>query len=177
METTAYLRKLAEQGNSDAQFRIGYRLAFGRKSPRPRKWEEVVGWWQLAADQGVRRAKFYLVVCYEHGRGVDSDITKAFACYLEAAQLGFPEAQYNAGFSYREGSGVEQDYQKAAEWFEKAARNGEEWAQRDLGYCYFYGQGVPKDEAKAVYWYRKPRRPAIIRRSTIWRYAMRLAKG
>lgn len=64
METTAYLHKLAEQGKSDAQFRIGYRLAFGRKNPRPRRWEEVLRWWQPAADQGVRRAQLYLGVCY-----------------------------------------------------------------------------------------------------------------
>lgn len=47
METTAYLRKLANQGNADAQFRIGYRLAFGKKKP---KTSELEGSNELVAE-------------------------------------------------------------------------------------------------------------------------------
>ncbi len=158
METTSYLLRLAIEGDAEAQFRMGYRLAFGKKSPKPRKWEEVLSWWQKAASQGVRRANFYIGTCYEHGRGVPKSIEKAFDYYLEAAQDGHVEAQYNVGFCYREGQGVPQDYQRATEWLAKAARNGDEQAQRDLGYSLFYGQGIPLDKTRAVYWYRKAAR-------------------
>ena len=115
METTKYLLKLAEQGDADAQFRLGYRLAFGRRNSKPCNWEEVVSWWQKAANQGVRRAKFYLVTCFDHGLGVEQDVNTAFACFMEAAKDDYPVAQYNVAFSYREGNGVEKNLEKAVE--------------------------------------------------------------
>jgi hypothetical protein len=36
METTRVLQKRAEQGEIDALFRLGYRLAYGRSRPRPK---------------------------------------------------------------------------------------------------------------------------------------------
>lgn len=101
METTAYLLKLANQGDADAQFRIGYRLAFGKNYPKPRNWEEVVSWWLKAANEGVRRAKFYLGTCFDHGLGVEQDVKKAFAYFLDAANDEYPAAQFNVAFSYR----------------------------------------------------------------------------
>ena len=44
METTKTLRRKAREGDSDAQFRLGYRLAFTRTSARP-NWKAAANWW------------------------------------------------------------------------------------------------------------------------------------
>ena len=77
METTATLRRMAEHGDVDAQFRLGYRLVFGRNRPRPTDWSAVTSYWIPAAEAGHARAQFYLGVCYEHGNGVPQDMAAA----------------------------------------------------------------------------------------------------
>ena len=52
METTKFLQKRAGEGDADAQFRVGYRLAFGRKRPRPTDWPYVLDLWNRAAEAG-----------------------------------------------------------------------------------------------------------------------------
>jgi len=52
METTAALRRMAEHGDVDAQFRLGYRLVFGRNRSRPTDWSAVAAYWHSAAEAG-----------------------------------------------------------------------------------------------------------------------------
>src|SRR5262245_43486445 len=125
METTRYLRRRAGEGDTDAQFRLGYRLAFGRQRPRPTDWSAVVAFWKPAAAAGHRRAQFYLGTCYEQGHGVAQDETQAMHWYRQAAENGYPSAQYNLAFGYRHGLGVEKDLSAAAYWFYQAALAGD----------------------------------------------------
>ena len=155
METTAALRKMAERGDADAQFRLGYRLAYGRNRPRPTDWPAVFGYWQSAAEAGHARAQFYLGVCYDNGYGVAADLTTAMRWWEKAAVNGHEVAAYNLAFSYRTGNGVPQNDGMMLHWLEKAVKMGDPDAQRDLGVCYHEGKGVPIDDVKAVFWYKK----------------------
>ena len=51
METTKYLRKRAKDGDPDAAFRVGYRLAFHR-NPWLRNRNAAKKYWLQAATQG-----------------------------------------------------------------------------------------------------------------------------
>jgi len=87
MITTRHLRKLANQGDADAQFRLGYRFAFARKRERV-AWSEAARAWTAAAAQEHPRAEFYLATCYDLGRGVRKDLSKAMRLYRSAAEKG-----------------------------------------------------------------------------------------
>lgn len=62
---------------------------------------------------------YELGLCYIHGLGTEQDVSKAVACFNDAAQRGVPEAQYELGVCYRRGEGVEQDIKAALYWYEK----------------------------------------------------------
>ena len=94
MITTRHLRNLARGGDADAQFRLGYRLAFARQRVRP-AWSEAARWWTSAAAQEHQRAQFYLATCYDLGRGVRKNFSKAMRLYRSAAEKGHVVAQYN----------------------------------------------------------------------------------
>ena len=106
METTKYLKQRAEQGDADALFRLGHRLAFGRTRPRPTDWPAAIKLWDQAAQLGYDRAMFYLGVCCEHGNGIAQDLTQALQWHEKAAHLGHEAAMYNLALSYRIGDGA-----------------------------------------------------------------------
>jgi hypothetical protein len=95
METTGLLKQRAEQGDPDALFRLGYRLAFGRSRIRPTQWAAVFPLWEQAARAGYGRAMFYLGACHEHGYGTAKDLTQATHWYKMAAQKGHVVAMFN----------------------------------------------------------------------------------
>jgi TPR repeat protein len=92
MITTYHLRQLAGEGDSDAQFRLAYRLAFGRRRVSS-AWSRAARWWALAAAQGHPRAQFYLGTCYDQGRGVRKNLVKAMRLYRSAGDQGHVEGQ------------------------------------------------------------------------------------
>jgi len=98
---------------------------------------------------------FNLGYCYNHGQGVEKDISKAVGLYQQAADMGNPLAINNLGRCYEYGEGVEKDISKAVELYQRAADMGNSAAMNGLGDCYYYGQGVEKDLSKAIELYKK----------------------
>src|SRR5882672_1536517 len=135
MITTEALSRLAASGDTDAAFRLGYRLAFCRavESRDPKK---AVLHWLMAARGGHIRAKFYLGVAYDRGNGVGKNRRAAMRWYAAAAKGGHVEAQYNLALGFRDGTGVSQDATKAVKWLRAAAEQGDPEAQSDLGHCF-----------------------------------------
>ncbi len=104
------------------------------------------------AEQGDRRAMFYLGVIYNQGLGTAADQQQSFVWYEKAAKLGHAVAQYNLGNAFKHGRGTTKSEELAAFWWQKAAEQGQTNAQYNLALQYYLGQGVNKDVNKAVFY-------------------------
>ncbi len=145
--------RLAEQGDSKAQYKLG--LLYYQGNGVPQDYTEAVHWYQKAADQGESMSQYAIGYMYETGKGVKQDFAEAALWYHKSADQDDPQAQCALGSLYYEGRGMQQDRSEAARWYRKAADQGFSKAQYDLGYMYANGQGVPQDRAIANYWYLK----------------------
>jgi TPR repeat protein len=83
------MRKLAEQGDSAAQFSMGARYATGEDVPQD--YAEAVRWFSMAAEQGHVVSQATLGAYYWAGRGVPQDVVKAYF-WSVLAQAGGDEA-------------------------------------------------------------------------------------
>ena len=147
------LRQAAEQGDAEAQNKLGVMYLRGEGVPENN--QEAVKWCRKAAEQGHAKAQFNLGFMYSTGKGVLEDDREAVKWFRKAAEQGYAPAQNNLGFMYSTGEGVPQDDKEAAKWYRKAAEQGHAKAQSNLGGKYARGEGVPKDDKEAVKWYRK----------------------
>jgi TPR repeat protein len=137
------LRKRAEAGDADAQYRLGGLYGKG-SADVPKDDAEAVKWYRKAAEQGDRRGQSMLGVMYTNARGVSRDYDEAMKWFRLAAAQNSAHAQYNLGYMYAVGKGVERDDEQSAEWYQLAAEQGDKTSQRILGSLYAAGRGVPK---------------------------------
>ena len=108
-------RPLAEQGNAEAQWRLGFMYEQGKGVPQD--YSEAAKWYRLAAEQGNAPAQLGLGTLYYNGRGVPQDDAEAVKWYRLAAEQGDAEAHNNLGVMYANGKGVPQDIVQAYKWF------------------------------------------------------------
>jgi len=138
---TAYqgFRPLADEGNPDAQFKLGYLLRNGRGVEK--NFPASVFWYRKAANAGHVRAQNYLAISLELGRGVEKNIQEASQWYLRAAQQDNLNAMHWMAKAHLEGNGLEQDYAEAYIWFTIARdldmdcgrmRHGQEQAKKKM---------------------------------------------
>lgn len=137
--------KLAEQGNAEAQYKLGCSAT--------KDYTQAAAWFRRAAEQGFAPAQNDLGWMYVKGLGVAQDYKKAFSWFTKAAIQGHASAQGALGWMYDSGQGVVQDYKQAASWYRKAAEQGVGEAQASLGVRYAEGQGVPQDYIEAHKWF------------------------
>lgn len=112
----------AQQGDPDAQYRLGRMYYFGDGVAKNR--EEAAQWHAKAAAQGHAEAQYVLGLLYSAGDGVREDKEKAVLLIAGAAEQGLAEAQYALGMMYQAGEDVPQNDRKASEWRAKAAAQG-----------------------------------------------------
>ena len=176
-----WYRKAAEQGDVDAQNKLGHCYYNGngvsQSYVEAAKWyrkaaeqgdvnaqinlgccyysveafEEATKWFLKAAKQGDTYAQKSLGHCYYKGKGVSQSYEEAAKWYRKAAEQGDVNAQFNLGCCYYR---VEA-FEEATKWYRKAAEQGDAVAQRHLGFCYYNGNGVAQSYEEAVKWYRK----------------------
>ena len=79
---------------------------------------------QIAAEQGIPTANFFLGACYDSGDGVSYDPTKAAEHYYIAAEAGLAEAQHNLGCCYINGEGVDRNLKTALGYLIAAFKQG-----------------------------------------------------
>ena len=86
-----FWRPLAEQGNANAQYRLGLIYANGRGMPQDNA--EAVKWYGMAAEQGDAEAQLNLGHMYTVGRGVSEDALLAYMWFDLSAAHGEKKAK------------------------------------------------------------------------------------
>jgi len=152
-ESFESIKREAERGNADAQYKLGVMYANGQGVTRNDA--EAVKWYAKSAGQGHAGAQIDLGFMYFNGRGVAQNDAEAVKWYKKAAEQGNAVAQYNLGFMYANGRGITQNDAEAVKWFVKSAEQGHSPAQNGLGFMYENGRGVAQNDAEAVKWYKK----------------------
>ena len=114
--------KLAEKGNSHAQFMLGMMYEFGQGIPADDG--QAFMWYKKSAEQGESIAQARLGLLYAKGLGTTKNDQQAVLWYLRAADQGDPDAQYHLATRYAEGRGLPKDSQKAYFWSLLASKRG-----------------------------------------------------
>ena len=78
------LRPLADRGDANAQFTLGFMYDYGQGVRRNAI--EAIWWYRKAAEQGSAVAQFTLGGIYESGRGAPKDLIAAYRWYSLAAE-------------------------------------------------------------------------------------------
>ncbi len=157
--------KSAQQGNSDAQHKLGdiYKGEPGDGGFKVQpNIDEALKWYMKSAEQGNKYAQGSLGLMYYYGDGVPKDYREAMKWNMKLATEGDEDSQYILGDAYENGKGVSTDYSEAAYWYEKAAEKRANRAYGDLtsmfrlGVIYYEGRpGVPRDIQKAHHWLKE----------------------
>jgi TPR repeat protein len=119
---------LAEQGDADAQFRLG--LLYHRGEGVPQNFVAAVRWYHLAAEQDVADAQTNLGYMYYMGEGVPKNDAEAVHWSGLAAEQGNADAQTNLGVMYDKGRGVPENDVEAYKWWALAAAQGHAGAKK-----------------------------------------------
>ena len=117
----AYLKR-AEQGDADAQYKLGEMYEEGNGVPK--NGEKAAEWYGNAADQGHALAQAALGALYLQGIAVPKDEAKGFEWVQKSAVQGYGIAQFALGLAYANGRGVPQNFILAYSWFNLAAESG-----------------------------------------------------
>jgi SH3-like domain-containing protein len=123
-------RKLATEGNADAQYALG--VAYFKGEGVSRDLNDSMKWFEQAANSGNVQAMFNLGAAYWEGNGTRQSYAEAVEWWEKSAAAGQPAAQYNLGLAYYLGKGAEQDLDQALKWIRKAADNEHGGAQTVL---------------------------------------------
>ena len=84
-EAVKWWRLAADQGNADAQNRLGF--IYSRGAGVPQNYAEALKWYRLAADQGDANTQYFFGLMYANGQGVPQDYVRAHMWFnLSAAQ-------------------------------------------------------------------------------------------
>ena len=163
------LKPLAEQGNAEAQFKLGslYYQGWGV----PHDYKEAVKWLRKAADQGHVFSQTTLGTVYAEGvQGVvEKDYPQALMWFILAAARSDMEAlEFRDSLANRmtpaqitEAQTLAREfkpqdaYTKSLQEFRALAAQGDAAAQFKLGLIYYKGQGVQPDYLEALNWFKK----------------------
>ena len=147
------MRKLADAGNADAQFKLGRILQHGLGVDIDM--QESVTLQAAAAAAGHPMAQYAYGTLLFRGQGIPVDRKAAREWILKASNQGMTRAQKDVAGMFFEGIGVSVDRVGAAKWMKKAAEQGYDKAQFSLAALHSEGLGVPKDAKKCVDWFHK----------------------
>ena len=150
---TQQLRVRAEQGDAEAEAKLGTAYVRGRGVPQD--YDAALRWYRKSAAHGSADGDVGIGAAYYYGYGVTPDYTESLSWYRKAADQGNAAGEAGVGYLYEHGEGVARDYSEALRWSRKAADQGNGRAETDLGNMYYHGKGVSQNYSEAVRWYRK----------------------
>jgi hypothetical protein len=116
------LRKLAEAGDTDAQWQMGVRYHDGQGVPQDDA--QAVRWFQLAAERGNVAAQGALGAYYWRGRGVPADLLKAYFWSALAMAQGdeMSKSRIEGLSSQMTGAQISVARQQAEDWISSHSR-------------------------------------------------------
>lgn len=142
-------RKLADQGDVNAQVWLAHALIRGKKM------DEAIGWMRRAAEKGHPEGQTLLGMTYFSGQGVDKNPREAVKWLRLAAEQGYPKAEGLLGLALITAEEV-RDAADGLRWVRKAAAEGDPTGQTLLGEFLVFGKaGLEKNEPEGAAWYRK----------------------
>lgn len=144
----ADIKALAEQGDANAQYELGYVLSCSAVTEED--CDLMMSWYQKAAMQGHPRGLWKVGGRYEM-----DDHEQAIIWYRKSAEAGYSAAMWWLGVKYERGEGIEPDNEQALYWYKKAAEQGEACACKTLGKLYEGGEYVEQDWPQSTYWYKR----------------------
>ena len=117
----AELRPLAQAGNAQAQFYLGFMYHVGAGVSVDDN--EAMKWLHLSADQSNAEAQNQLGEMYEHGDGVPKDYNEALKWLRLAADQGNAYSQFYLGINYARAQGLKQSLIAAYAFYTISAAN------------------------------------------------------
>ena len=116
-------KPLAEQGNAEAQYLLGFlfRHGLGVASYDDK---EAAKWYELAAEQGHPKSQFELAEAYRWGTGVIQNYAEAIKWHYRSAKQGSIISQDRLGYVYWEHFDDPESNLLAHMWYNIAAANG-----------------------------------------------------
>jgi hypothetical protein len=135
IEKVAATELAAEQGDIEAQFRLGswYELGTGVTKDL----EKAFHWFKKAAEQGDAFTQFLIGTWYIHGNGVTKNDNQGLYWIEKAAEQGDVDAQAELALIYYNGKVAPHDIKKMFYWLTKAAEQGDASSQMRLGFMLF----------------------------------------
>ena len=140
IETFKAMRRRAEAGEAEGQFRLGVMYAYGRGTARDEA--EAASWLRKAAGQNHIAAQMRLGLMLARGAGVAKDEAEAAEWLRKAAERNDSVAQFNLGLMHAHGLGVAKDRNEALRWYRKAVAQGHPGARVNLSVLERGGTGI-----------------------------------
>ncbi len=131
IEAFKAMRRRAETGEAEAQFRLGVMYAYGRGTNKDET--EATAWLRKAAQQKHITAQTRLGLMLARGAGVHKNEAEAADWLRQAAEQKDPVAQFNLGLMLAHGLGMAKDRERAIHWYRQAAAQGHAGARVNLG--------------------------------------------
>ena len=152
------LQRRAQQGDSDAQWQVGYWFEDGLTDPKGKvlvraRPQIAVRWYRRSACAGNVHGQMSLGNCLSTGRGVGvrRDDAKALFWYKLALRQGDSCAPNNIATIYRDRG----DNRRAIFWYRRAVAAGDRDALVEIGVRCYDGIGTKRDATAAVHCFRK----------------------
>ncbi|MDQ1363909.1 MAG: uncharacterized protein QG652_1771 [Pseudomonadota bacterium] len=114
--------KLAEQGNAEAQYKVGEMYETGKGADK--NIDQARDWYGKAAKQGHKKAEYKLLYLDISANGLTDASKNQMTALRNEAAGNNPDAQYFLGKMYASGVGVPKSLDDALVWLNKAAFNG-----------------------------------------------------
>jgi TPR repeat protein len=146
------LRVLANGGDKDAAYILGYRQLWGVVGEK-KDGLEAIKWFRKSAEMGNKKAYHMLGAIYAHDPDIiPTDLEVSTRYYHKAAELGFSGSQNNLAWSYYNGFGVTRSIPEAVYWATRSAEQGEPFAYSTLAEIRFDGNGFPQNDIETLKW-------------------------
>lgn len=146
----APLVKLADAGDTDAQYFAAVLFLFGRGAVAKNPAKGCAYAQKASAKRG--DAMHLVGMCYQSGAGGTQDKVKAEAAYTRAAAMGFTQSKCALGQMLMTDPA---QAKRGLALCEEAASAGDADAQAAVGNAYFSGSAGKADRAEARKWYER----------------------